>query len=198
MGFLRQVMRLQDQTSTTTRRRWAWMRRTVTPKVYPNVQEPSAQEIEDHQTTHLPYRSWCPHCVRSEALADLHRRTAEPPGAKRIATVSVDYFFMGSQGLSFAAPSTEQATLPIFGSADAKDIRAELQTQGRRETRHAGAHSRLGMTCVSEVAAQKRPGTRHRCTEGSGGAPGTGRSHSTRGKPSWSTLRPKDTLKERS
>ena len=25
---------------------------------------PSRQEVEDHEKTHLPYRSWCTHCVR--------------------------------------------------------------------------------------------------------------------------------------
>ena len=38
---------------------------------------------------------------------DPHRRTAEPPGAKRIAKVG-----MASQGLSFADPSTDQDRYP--------------------------------------------------------------------------------------
>eukprot|EP00971_Amphidinium_carterae_P209657 4159003-Amphidinium_carterae.1 len=28
---------------------------------------PSKAEVEAHNLTHLPYRSWCPHCVRAKA-----------------------------------------------------------------------------------------------------------------------------------
>ena len=77
------------------------------PEAYPNVQAPSAQETEEHQMTNLPSRS-CWHCVRSKALADPHRRMAEHPGVKRIARVSIDSFFMDSQGVSSARPSKEQ------------------------------------------------------------------------------------------
>ena len=34
-------------------------------------------------STHFSFRSCCPHCVRSRAPADPHRRTGEPPGANR-------------------------------------------------------------------------------------------------------------------
>eukprot|EP00959_Pyramimonas_sp_CCMP1952_P425385 8910739-Pyramimonas_sp.AAC.1 len=35
---------------------------------------PSKGEVEAHNTTHLPYRSWCPHCVRGKARRRNHRR----------------------------------------------------------------------------------------------------------------------------
>ena len=25
---------------------------------------PSAKKVQEHQVTHLPFRSWCPHCVK--------------------------------------------------------------------------------------------------------------------------------------
>ena len=27
---------------------------------------PSTKEVEEHMVTHMPFRSWCPHCVRGE------------------------------------------------------------------------------------------------------------------------------------
>ena len=35
----------------------------VNPRVVRAPVTPSAQEVESHMTTHLPYRSWCAHCV---------------------------------------------------------------------------------------------------------------------------------------
>ena len=33
---------------------------------------PSRKEVEDHYLTHVPYRNWCPHCVRGRGK-DLDR-----------------------------------------------------------------------------------------------------------------------------
>lgn len=35
---------------------------------------PTEQEVEEHNLTHLPYRSWCAHCVRGRGEANPHRR----------------------------------------------------------------------------------------------------------------------------
>ena len=34
--------------------------------------DPTQKEIDDHMATHLPFRSWCAHCVKGSA-AGLHR-----------------------------------------------------------------------------------------------------------------------------
>ena len=31
----------------------------------PSPQRPTAKEVEEHNATHLPYRSWCPVCVKA-------------------------------------------------------------------------------------------------------------------------------------
>ena len=56
---------------------------------------PSAEEVETHNLTHLPYRSWCPHCVRGKGKTMDHRRAGRP---KMIPELHVDYCFMGSKG----------------------------------------------------------------------------------------------------
>ena len=37
---------------------------------------PSAKEIEEHNLTHSPYRSWCSACVLGQARNDPHKREA--------------------------------------------------------------------------------------------------------------------------
>ncbi len=39
----------------------------IIPKLVPDVVSPSAQEVKIHETTHLPYRDWCKHCVVGKA-----------------------------------------------------------------------------------------------------------------------------------
>ena len=50
----------------------------VTPKVAKEPGQPSAQEIADRAVTHLPYRSWCPHCVKARGPDEPHRARCDP------------------------------------------------------------------------------------------------------------------------
>ena len=36
---------------------------------------PSAEEVAEHELTHLPYRSWCSHCARGKGKTLDHRRS---------------------------------------------------------------------------------------------------------------------------
>eukprot|EP00973_Karenia_brevis_P072635 10089624-Karenia_brevis.AAC.1 len=38
---------------------------------------PSRKEVEAHNATHLPYRSWCPHCVRGRGVSMHHAKASE-------------------------------------------------------------------------------------------------------------------------
>ena len=55
---------------------------------------PTAQERDEHNLTHLPYRSWCPHCIRGKSKASPHKQSAED--CKEKAMISIDYAFLGS------------------------------------------------------------------------------------------------------
>ena len=35
--------------------------------------QPSSQEVQEHMKTHIPFRSWCAHCVRGRRRNDPHR-----------------------------------------------------------------------------------------------------------------------------
>ena len=55
----------------------------------------SRKEREEHELTHLPYRSWCAHCVRGRGRNMPHKHL----GGKRdpqtmVPRVSLDYFFL--------------------------------------------------------------------------------------------------------
>ena len=56
---------------------------------------PSKAEVEEHQKTHLPFRSWCRHCVRGRGVEEPHRRQTAEVGMPEI---HLDFMFMGEEG----------------------------------------------------------------------------------------------------
>ena len=52
----------------------------------------SKEEFDGHQLTHLPFRSWCDHCVRGKAVDDAHRPRIDPHRGE--ARMGVVYFFL--------------------------------------------------------------------------------------------------------
>ena len=43
-------------------------------KGYSEPQEPTPEMVNRHNLTHLPYRSWCPHCVAARRNNAAHRQ----------------------------------------------------------------------------------------------------------------------------
>ena len=57
---------------------------------------PSKADVESHNVSHLPFRSWCSACVRGRGLSLGHRRVdTKKKKAEQIPTVSVDLGFFG-------------------------------------------------------------------------------------------------------
>ena len=56
---------------------------------------PSEDEIEEHNLTHLPYRSWCVHCVRGRGEATPHRMMERDEDA--VPELHLDYCFLGKK-----------------------------------------------------------------------------------------------------
>ena len=46
----------------------------VLPRVKDSADMPSRDEVEKHMVTHIPFRSWCDHCVRGRAVNDHHQK----------------------------------------------------------------------------------------------------------------------------
>ena len=59
------------------------------PRVCMNPGRPSKREIEEHEATHMPYRSWCPHCVRGRGQASPHPRGKTKP-ENQLPTIALD------------------------------------------------------------------------------------------------------------
>ena len=58
---------------------------------------PTDKEVEEHMNTHLPYRSWCPHCVRGKARGGMHVSVKDKDG-NEIPVISIDYMFFVKEG----------------------------------------------------------------------------------------------------
>ena len=56
--------------------------------------QPSKEEVEEHEKSHVPYRSWCRHCVRGGAKDMPHRKCEEKV---TIPEVHADFIFMGEE-----------------------------------------------------------------------------------------------------
>ena len=65
-----------------------WMRHAQNPKM------PSDEEREAHALTHLPFRSWCPHCVGGRGQELPHHKSKEDP---LLPEFHMDYCFPGDE-----------------------------------------------------------------------------------------------------
>ena len=61
-------------------------------RIAKDPQQPTEQDIKEHNVTHLPQRSWCPVCVKARGREDMHRKVLDK-GDKP--TVSMDYKAFG-------------------------------------------------------------------------------------------------------
>ena len=56
--------------------------------------EPTKQEREEHDKTHIPFRNWCRHCVRGRGKEEECRKTNRVPEKPE---VHMDFMFMGEE-----------------------------------------------------------------------------------------------------
>ena len=55
---------------------------------------PSQADIDAHNVSHCPFRSWCKWCVAGQSVAKGHYQSHSEEEEARIPTVSLDYMFM--------------------------------------------------------------------------------------------------------
>ena len=55
--------------------------------------DPTQEEIDEHNVDHGVFRSWCPHCVKGRAAAYGHRK-GKNKSKRLVPVVSIDYMFM--------------------------------------------------------------------------------------------------------
>ena len=86
--------------------------------------KPSQKEIDEHMITHIPFRDWCPHCVRGKSKSTPHRKRKEGE-EEEVPVISVDYMFMETEDRNV------EKGMPILVSRDRKSkwINAAVVTQ---------------------------------------------------------------------
>ena len=72
---------------------------------------PTKRELEEHLPLHIPYRTWCPVCVRAAATHDKHVPHADEERLDGVTTISMDYFFMDTK-------DEEAKNNPVIGMID--------------------------------------------------------------------------------
>ena len=85
----------------------------------PDPKLPSAEEVEEHCCTHIPYRDWCKWCVMGRGRGLQHSRAL----ACFIAIVGLDYFFITRGGLWMRNELTDDYTRTAQGQGKLDDDR---------------------------------------------------------------------------
>ena len=78
--------------------------------------EPSSQEVQEHMKTHIPYRSWCAHCVRGSGRNDPDRSGGGRRGPRNHPQFAIDYGFLKANNPGDPADQGN----PILIGAEAK------------------------------------------------------------------------------
>ena len=68
------------------------------PVQLPNPRAPTRQAREEHEATHIPYRSWCEHCVRGKGRRRGHRKRAreeKQEDLEKVTKVYMDFYYNG-------------------------------------------------------------------------------------------------------
>ena len=98
----------------------------TTKRVLRHPGDPTAEEYEAHRVDHLPYRSWCPHCVNGKATSRPHKpRTADRDSVPQL---GFDYLH-GSESLALASGEEEIIKILVAKCHSSKCIFAHVVPQ---------------------------------------------------------------------
>ena len=104
--------------------------------------QPSLQEKEEHEMTHLPFRSWCRHCIMGRGREEDCRKSMEED--RQVPEVHLDFMFMGDE--------KEEKTL-AFLVARERETSAVLSTVVPRKTTGEWVCRRL-MAWLQEIGLE--------------------------------------------
>ena len=71
--------------------------------------QPTKTEVEEHDLTHCPPRSWCEHCMRGQAKDDAHVKVTGGLADSDVTRVILDYCFF-QEGVTTKTTDNEDAT----------------------------------------------------------------------------------------
>ena len=103
--------------------------------------KPSEEEIRQHNISHVPYRSWCRHCVRGKGRALMHRVVGRSAGDDKEVRprVFMDYFYLSKR-------EEGKETLPLQAILDENSQRTfsvSLPKKGLEHQYNAAVVSKL-------------------------------------------------------
>ena len=140
------------------------------PTTKRRAMEPTAAEIEEHNITHLPYRNWCPVCVKARGKEDAHRREERQP----IARVHIDYWFMrdkrGGDLIPVAAMKDETNKVfkahivPMKGNVDmvAEKLALDIEDMGHKDEVTVKSDQEPALLDLVNAIAKSRRGITHK------------------------------------
>ena len=83
------------------------------PKYRKTGDEPTPEEIEEHNIDHGVFRAWCPHCVKGRAEAYGHK--SKKKVESEIPRICIDYMYMHSE-----QSTNEEKGMPTLLMKDSK------------------------------------------------------------------------------
>ena len=118
---------------------------------------PTVEEMQEHLRTHLPYRSWCQHCVSGRGVSTQHRRRNPGEHSVEGATVAVDYCFLrntpGEESIPVLVMRDRETRLLSAHAVPMKGGVIEWTAQQVvRDLERLGHHGRLVIRCDQEAA----------------------------------------------
>ena len=100
----------------------------VKPRAPQDPVQPTRCEVIEHNLTHLPYRSWCPHCVNGHGKT-LPHFSQDPDEMYQVPMVSVDRHFMGTK-------EDEEKSQPILATKDRESRKVFAQVVPSKGASH--------------------------------------------------------------
>ena len=102
-------------------------------KIVKKPRLPTELEVEQHYAAgHVPYRSWCPICVKGQGVNTRHAHINREE-QQEYSTVSIDYAFMTSEG---EAEDEDQLGMPILVMHDRQSGKVNSNVVLQRESTH--------------------------------------------------------------
>ena len=74
------------------------------------VRQPTQEEYDEHMRTHIPFRKWCPHCVKGKRKNDPHRAPKEKELGRLQELLQAGLIFQGNHAEHSEAESVSSSS----------------------------------------------------------------------------------------
>ena len=82
-------------------------------RALPAPPQPTPEMVASHNVSHIPFRSWCSHCVRGRGRSFYHKKVSHEADDPSRPVVSLDYGFFGAPG-EIPADSVGGSKMPVL------------------------------------------------------------------------------------